>query len=371
MRFLCSKCKEMYRTHQPIWRCKCGGYLNLDYNAQFSLDEIACRNTSMWRYREAIPIETESEIVTLGEGFTPLLPVNISGKEVSIKQEQLFSTGSFKDRGASVMVTKIKELGIERVVEDSSGNAGCSVAAYCAAAGIGCDIYVPADTSPGKLAQIEAYGAKLHRIPGSREDTANAVLAAAENTYYASHTWNPYFFHGTKTVAFEICEQLGWRQPDVVILPVGNGTLLLGAYIGFVELKEAGITVDLPRIIAVQTENCSPLAHAFERNMRDVPLVPTSKTIAEGIAIATPLRGRQLLEAVRTSGGSFITVNEKEIVTALKEMRKKGFYIEPTSAATIAGVYKYLDRPDSIKENQLIVSVFTGHGLKSGGKAII
>ncbi|MCP4155342.1 MAG: pyridoxal-phosphate dependent enzyme, partial [bacterium] len=206
----------------------------------------------MWRYKEAIPVSNESTVVSFEEGFTPLLEMDIENRTVLVKQEQLFASGSYKDRGASVLISKIKEMGIGEVVEDSSGNAGASVAAYCAAAGIQCTIFAPEETSPGKLAQIEAYGAVLNKIPGSREETANAVLKAAETTYYASHSWNPYFFHGTKTFAFEVCEQLGWKAPGTVILPVGNGTLLLGAYIGFNELVNAGIIGKMPVIIGVQ-----------------------------------------------------------------------------------------------------------------------
>ncbi|MEM9982561.1 MAG: pyridoxal-phosphate dependent enzyme, partial [Bacteroidota bacterium] len=155
--------------------------------------------------------------------------------KIHLKLDFLFPTGSYKDRGASVMISKVKELGIDKVVQDSSGNAGASVAAYCAKAGIACDIYAPKCTSQAKLTQIKMYGATLHLIDGTREDTAQAALEAAQKSYYASHCWNPYFFQGTKTFAFEIAEQMGWKAPDTVILPAGNGTLLIGAYIGFRE----------------------------------------------------------------------------------------------------------------------------------------
>jgi threonine synthase len=318
----------------------------------------------MWRYREAIPIGSSTKIISFDEGFTPLLEIEIAGRGIWIKQEQLFSSGSYKDRGASVLITKVKQMGIRRVVEDSSGNAGSSIAAYCAAAGIECEIYVPASTSAGKLAQIEGYGAVLHKIPGSREDTAHAVLTAAESTYYASHTWNPFFFQGTKTFAYEVCEQLGWDAPDTVILPVGNGTLLLGVFIGFNELYNAGITGKLPRIIGVQAENCAPLYTAYKKNLEEIPAIETQPTAAEGIAIAAPARGKQILEAVKTTGGDFFTVNETEIENSRTGMWRKGFYIEPTSAAASAGVEKYLQEINPDKSER-IVSVFTGHGLKA------
>jgi threonine synthase len=264
-----------------------------------------------------------------------------------------------------VLVSKIRELQIASVVEDSSGNAGCAVSAYCAKAGIDCEIFVPASTSPGKLAQIRLYGANLNLVPGSREDTARAVFQAAQNRYYASHSWNPYFFHGTKTWAFEVCEQLGWRAPDAVVLPAGNGTLLLGAALGFNELLDAEIIQKRPRIIAVQAENCAPLHGAFHADMT-VPLpIEKRNTLAEGIAIAEPVRGVQILQAVRQSQGTFLAVTEEEIIDALKRVTHEGYYIEPTAAATIAGLQRY---QYTTPRDELVVSVFTGHGLKSTEK---
>jgi threonine synthase len=368
---ICQVCSTVYSLNDPRWQCDCGGLLDISFVPAFPLEKIKQRKPLMWRYREAIPIENHAHIVSFDEGFTPLSQVVIAGKTVLIKQEHLFPTGSFKDRGASVLISKINELGITKVVEDSSGNAGSAVAAYCAAAGIACDIYVPADTSEGKLAQIELFGANLNKIPGTREDTAAAVLKAAETVYYASHYRNPFFFHGTKTFAFEVAEQLEWKSPDTLILAVGNGSLILGAYIGFKELRDAGIIDKIPRLIGVQTENCAPLYHAFRENLKEVPEIKGKKTIAEGIAIAAPIRGKQIIEVVRNTGGHFIVVSEDEIKESLKEMCRKGYYIEPTAAAAIAGVKKYLHHHQQGSDgDELIVSVFTGHGLKAGGKLV-
>jgi threonine synthase len=319
----------------------------------------------MWRYREALPVADDAHIVSFEEGFTPLLAVEFEGRTVWVKQDQLFPTGSYKDRGASMLVSVIREMGVSRVVEDSSGNAGCAIAAYCARAGIACTIYVPQDTTPGKAVQIQMYGADLCRVPGSRQDTADAVLAAAEGTYYASHSWNPFFFHGTKTFAYEVCEQLGWRAPDAVLLPTGNGTLLLGAHIGFRELLSAGVIDHVPRLIAVQAENCAPLYRAFHGQPRGT--MEARPTVAEGIAIAQPIRGAQIIEAVRESGGTFIAVSEAEIERSLREMCRRGFYIEPTSAATTAGVARYVRTAPS---DEVLVSVVTGHGLKATAKML-
>jgi threonine synthase len=321
----------------------------------------------MWRYREALPLSAATEPVSCDEGFTPLLKYDMHGRTVHLKQEHLFQTGSYKDRGAAVLITKARELGVREVVEDSSGNAGCAIAAYCAAAQIACHIYVPEATSAAKLAQIQAYGAILHKIPGSRDDVAQAALAAAQNTYYASHVWNPFFLQGTKTVAYEICEQLDWQAPDAVVLPAGNGTLLLGAWLGFGELHEAGHIQAPPRLIAVQAANCAPLAQAYIDRTDETPILQTSHTLAEGIAISHPVRGKQILAAVRKSHGHFITVTEDQISAAFRQIARRGFYIEPTSAATIAGLREYLD---TATPQEIIVSVLTGHGLKSTEKIL-
>ena len=344
----------------------------------------------MWRYREALPIDSDVHILSLDEGFTPLTPLAIGDKRVLFKLDHLFPTGSFKDRGASVLMSKAHELGVNKVVEDSSGNAGCAIAAYAAAGGIGCEIFAPEKTSSAKLTQIRAYGANLHPVAGSREDTAKAALLAANDAYYASHVCNPFFLHGTKTFAFEVCEQLGWEAPDTLVLPAGNGTLLLGAYIGFSELLKCGLIDYMPKMVAVQTESCRPLHAAWEEKSSEPCAVtrklrPTSQaiyesdesetfaaikkdTFAEGMAIAKPMRGRQMLEAVKKCRGKFISVSEDEIRSALSLSFGRGFYIEPTAAATVAGVCKYLS--DGAKPDEMVVSAFTGHGLKDTEKIL-
>jgi len=364
---ICTKCKATYSLNEPRWKCDCGSVLDIEFEAVFDLAKIGKRKPTMWRYREAIPIQDDANIVSFNDGFTPLTKVNFNGKSVLMKQDQLFSTGSFKDRGASVLISKVKELGIKEVVEDSSGNAGSAISAYGAKAGIDCHIFVPEDTAAGKVAQIQLYGAELNRVPGSREDTAKTVWQAAGKVYYASHSWNPFFFQGTKTFAFEVCEQLGWKSPDTIILPAGNGTLLLGAYIGFSELLQAEIIAKIPKIIAVQSENCAPLYRAFRENLAEIPTINKKETLAEGIAVAEPVRGNQIVDAVKQSKGNFIVVSDSEIKESLKEICRKGYYIEPTAAATIAGIRKYLPQT---KATEAIVSVFTGHGLKTTEKML-
>ena len=364
---ICKECKATYSLNAPRWKCDCGSILDIEFESVLDLEKIKKRKPTMWRYREAIPIQDDANIVSFDEGFTPLTEVNFDGKPILIKQDHLLPTGSFKDRGASVLISKVKELEIKEVVEDSSGNAGSAISAYCAKADIDCNIFVPEEVAAGKVAQIQLYGAKLNKVSGTREDTAKAVLKAAEKVYYASHSWNPFFLQGTKTFAFEVCEQLGWKAPDTIILPVGGGSLLLGAYIGFNELLNAEIIDKIPKIIAVQSENCAPLYKAFKENLKEIPTINKKETLAEGIAIANPIRGKQIVEAVKKSNGNFIVVDDNEIKKSLKEMCKKGYYIEPTSASTIAGIRKYLQKSNF---DGVTVSVFTGHGLKTTEKML-
>jgi threonine synthase len=303
----------------------------------------------------------------MSEGLTPLEEIEFNGSRVLLKVDYLFPTGSYKDRGATVLISKMKEWGVQKVVEDSSGNAGSAVAAYSAKAGIKCEIYVPQSTSPRKLVQIQAYGATLKMVEGSRERTAEKAVEVASKVPYASHCWNPFFLHGTKTFAFEVWEQMGWKAPDTLVVPIGHGTLFLGAYIGFKELKKAGRIKKVPKLVGVQSTACAPLCQAFKKGWRETRRILKKETMAEGIAIAEPVRGRQILEAIGETGGEILAVTETEIRVAQREMGRKGHFIEPTSAATIAGLKKYL-RAKGRKET--IVSTLTGTGLKSAGKML-
>ncbi len=355
----CGICEATYEFDDPRWRCDCGSYLDIAFEPSFDPAAISTGPRSLWRYRGAIPIRDDSDIVSMTEGFTPLVDVILGGRKTQVKLDHLCPTGSFKDRGASVLVSRLRELKITRVVEDSSGNAGSAIAAYCSKAGIQCTVFVPESTRPDKVALIKSHGAEVRLVAGTREDAATAALEAAESTYYASHVWNPYFLQGTKTFAYEICEQMGWRTPDSVVLPVGNGTLLLGAFMGFRELLVAGFIDTLPRLVGVQSSQCNPLAKAFESGRGEGRPVKAGPTVAGGIAVAAPLRGKQVLEAVRQSGGSFISVDDAQIEAAREEIGKLGYSIEPTAAAAPAAVIGHRDRAG------VTVTAFTGLDRKS------
>jgi len=357
----CRTCQTTYPLNDIRWRCNCGGLLDLNCQTTFNRTDLPARQNTLWRYREALPIAKEEHIVTFDEGFTPLTQIKYDHHTLHIKQEHLFPTGSYKDRGATLLISQAKALGINRVVEDSSGNAGASVAAYCARAGIECDIYVPENTSPAKLAQIQLYGATLHRIPGTREDTSKAVQAAAQKHFYASHVWNPFFFQGTKTFAYEIWEQLGFQEPDAILIPTGNGTLLIGAFIGFQDLLQQRLIRKMPKLIAVQSVHCAPIKSQWDTSFTQ----KKGDTLAEGIAIAQPARIDQMLEAIYQTDGQVITVTDTETITALKKMAQMGFYIEPTSATAFAAISHYQK-----EEYERVVVPITGHGLKATEKLL-
>ncbi|MFD7226238.1 threonine synthase [Streptomyces sp. NPDC059892] len=332
-------------TRSPVaslaWCCPvCRGPWDLDFEASpVRLKSLSSRVDSLWRYAEALPLA--APVTTLGEGRTPLVPLTSS---VSAKLDFLMPTLSFKDRGAVMLAELARRLGPERVIADSSGNAGTAIAAYCARAGLPCTVYVPETTSPKKTEQIRAHGARLERVPGDREATARAARAAADEpgTFYASHVYNPYFLHGTKTYVYELWEDLGGRLPETIVVPVGNGTLLLGAALAIDELSSHGLIGERPALIAVQAEAVSPLATAFRAGAEELPApagsAPTLATLAEGIAIPNPPRARQILRAVRASGGTFRTVTEDQLRAAQLDLASRGLFVESTAVACWAAV---------------------------------
>jgi threonine synthase len=360
------------KTYDPKdfpWQGEAGELLDLaEFEVRFDIDKLRARPPTLWRYLEALPFEKNETVwqeVTMGEGFTPLVALDHHEPNVLVKVDYHMPTLSFKDRGAVVLVTKAKSLGAKHLVQDSSGNAGTSVAAYAARAGLSCDIFVPNSTSPKKIIQIKAHGANVTLVPGTREDTANAAKAAANQrgVFYASHVYNPLFYQGTKTYAFELWEQLDFSAPDVLILPVGNGTLVLGAYYGFSELLQAGLIDKLPRFVAIQAERCAPLEQAFRKGLETAEPVTNEGTLAEGIAIAAPARHRQILDIIYRTGGSIISVGEEMIEPARAALAAKGYYVELTTAINYAG---YLKAKVTIEANQKVVIPLCGAGLKSG-----
>ncbi|MFF5785228.1 threonine synthase [Streptomyces sp. NPDC012693] len=371
--YVCPRCLVNSPTDALTWRCpKCRGPWDLEFASEpVSLPSLASRRNSLWRYEEVLPPMPCAAEVSLGEGRTPLVPLTATDtgapSSVSAKLDFLMPTLSFKDRGAVMLAAHALRLaragGLDRVVADSSGNAGTAVAAYGARAGLGCLVYVPEGTSPKKLEQIRAHGARVVEVPGDREETARATREAADEpgTFYASHVYNPYFLHGTKTYVYELWEDLGGRLPDTIVVPVGNGTLLLGAALALDELHRHGLVDTRPALVAVQAEAVSPLAAAFHAGAEELGApTPVRPTLAEGIAIPAPPRARQILRAVRATGGTFLTVTEDQIRTAQRDLAGRGLFVESTGVACWAAVQAAPPRPG------LTVVPLCGAGAKTG-----
>jgi threonine synthase len=348
---------------QPRW---CGPDqvpLLLTPMAGLMRDQIDTATRSLWRYRAAFPLQADRPI-TLGEGCTPLIPRTIAGVEVLLKCEWFNPTCSFKDRGASVMLSLLRAQGIGHVLEDSSGNGGAAVSAYAAAGGMAATILTPASTSPAKTVQMRAHGAAVELIPGTRQDTAGAAIARSDRLFYASHNWHPFFLHGTKTLAYELWEDLGFRAPDNIITPCGAGSTVLGCEIGFAELFRSGQIPALPRIFAAQPANCAPVAAAFMAGAHGPVPAPIGPTMAEGTAIAHPVRLREVLGTLRETGGGAVTLTEAEIGAATLDLARMGIYVEPTCAQAAAAFGKLLET-GTVTPQQTTVLVMTGTGLKA------
>ena len=313
------------------------------------------------------PVHGPALDVTLGEGDTPCVPLTtlVPGlTKLYAKLEFLNPTGSFKDRRAATMLSVALEHGVTELVEDSSGNAGASVSAYAARAGIKSHIFVPADAPKAKLRQIKAYGTEVHTIEGPREAVTEAAIAYARQhgLVYASHMLSPYFAEGTKAFAYEVARQFSGSMPGHIVFPVGNGSLLIGAFNGFKELKASGQIKDIPRLHCVQARNVMPLVAAF--NGEEWGPESATKTVAGGISIAAPSRQWQILDLLRSTGGSAVAVEESSILKAQKDLaEEEGIFAEPTSAAAFAGLVE-LANLGVLKEEDTVLVPVTGFGLK-------
>jgi threonine synthase len=364
MEIRCVHCDARYALDTRAWICEnCGGLLEIVGAPAFDANQIARDDSSIWRYRAMLPLPENASPISLGEGWTPLIPVQYHSHKIFCKLDFLNPTGSFKDRGTSVIVSAVKALGIERVVEDSSGNAAASLAGYAAYANLRATIFAPAHASPMKLAQIQVYGAELKKIQGVRDNAAYAAQAAVreQGAYYASHYYNPFFVAGMQTTAWEIWEQLG-RAPDVLVMPAGQGTNMIGAYRGFKALYDAKLISHLPRFIAAQAEMVAPLALAYAQAKTEPERVEPHNTIAEGIANTQPVHGRELLRLVRETNGAAISASEDEIRNARVNLARHGIFVEPTSATAIAVLEKILG---TVGANESVVVSLTGNGLKA------
>jgi threonine synthase len=362
----CPACARVYATDRPLWRCDCGSHLNLATGQAFARGVIVAGEASLWRYAAALALSSTPR-VALGEGWTPLLRRNWSGTDIHFKLESQMPTGSFKDRGTAVMLNHLLEVGVGPIHEDSSGNAGASLATYAAAAGVPCRIYVPASAPRAKLVQIAAAGADVRPIAGTRQDVTDAALAAVGQSFYASHNWQPFFIEGTKTLAFELWEQLGFRAPDNILVPTGYGSNILGLERGFNELERGGEIAAKPRLFAVQAANCAAFAAAWSAGADHFVPFSAKPTVAEGIAAPRPVRFAEVVAALRRSRGGVVAVREAEIAPALDALGRIGLFVEPTAATTGAALTRLL-ADGAITADQTTVAVLTGSGLKAADR---
>ncbi|MBQ7477871.1 MAG: pyridoxal-phosphate dependent enzyme [Selenomonadaceae bacterium] len=330
MYFYCEKCKKQYPLNSHSYMCECGGLFRLHKD---SSDELV---------RE----------ISIGEGETPLLDFRTNNQDYLLKMESMQPTGSFKDRGAYTLINEIHKIGIKKIALDSSGNAGSAIAAYATAAGIECTVYIPDDTSKEKIDQIEAYGAKTVKVPNGRMKACAAAKMNLGDAYYASHVYNPLFFEGMKSMAHEIYRQLHNDVPEYIFMPVANGTMLIGLFLGFMEIGR------LPHFVAVQSKKCAPLYEAFH----GLPEEPKRTTVASAIRIEKPRRLQEMIRAIKASDGDVITVEDTDILKSKKHLGERGIYVETTAAAGLAGALQYFKngKPD----NYRVVIAITGHGLK-------
>lgn len=373
----CIECGERYPRDSVIYRCgKCGGLLEVLYDYDrlregLEYEEIKRRSLSVWRYKELLPIEKDTYRVSLGEGGTRLHRCKRLGNELGVKNLWVKMEGdnptcSFKDRGMTVGISKALEYGFRAVACASTGNTSASLGAYAAKAGLKGIILVPSGkVAKGKLAQAIAYGAEIFQVEGNFDEALRLVVELSEKTgkVYLLNSINPYRIEGQKTLAFEVRDQLG-RVPDLIILPVGNAGNISALWKGFSELRILELEEETPRLVGIQAEGASPIAEAFKLGLNEVRPWSKPETVATAIRIGDPVSWRKALRAVKDSGGLMETVSDEEILEAQRILaRLEGLFVEPASAASIAGLQK-LVKEGLIQKGVDIVCIATGHGLK-------
>jgi threonine synthase len=357
----CSNCGRSYPAEGAPYRCpKCTSHFDIPQLPTFDLSQVDPRLPGIWRYRSSFVLPEGAPVVSLGEGNTPLIWYQVFGHQVGFKLEFLNPTGSYKDRGSAVLLSFLRSRSVTQAVEDSSGNAGASFAAYAAASRIAGRVFVPDYASGPKLAQIAAYGADVYQVAGTRTQTTEAALKAVKHDVaYASHAFMPFGLAGYATLAYELYQQIG-RAPGTVITPAGQGGLLLGIGRGFAALQQAGLVDSLPKIIGVQALACAPLWALFTYGPDGLSWVSEGMTLAEGVRVRHPLRGDAVLELVHRTGGAMLAVDEPDILPARQALARMGLFVEPTSAI----VWKALEMAREQLVDPVVV-VLTGSGLKA------
>jgi threonine synthase len=373
----CSRCDNRFRLDQLLNLCSCGAPLLVRYDlekasAALTKSSFQSRGANLWRYRELLPVQNQINVVSLGEGFTPLLEAKTLAQELSlrrvwIKDEAQNPTGSFKDRGLCLAVSRAKELGVKKIAIPSAGNAGGSLSAYAARAGIEANVFMPKDTPTANQIEVRQYGARLTLVDGLINDCGRIIAErkAAEGWFDVSTLKEPYRVEGKKTMGYEIAEQLNWKLPDVIIYPTGGGTGLIGMWKAFAEMEEMGwIGKDRPRMVSVQASGCAPIVRAFAEGKNIAEPWQNAKTVASGLRVPQAVADFLMLRALRESEGTALSVSDDEMLAEIPRVgRAEGIFFCPEGAACVAAL-RQLAKQRWINPTDEIVIFNTATGLK-------
>ncbi|MDH2901212.1 MAG: threonine synthase [archaeon] len=377
----CSRCGRKYDANVVQSVCtSCGGTLFSMYDIEkaknkFAKQDLQKRTPSLWRYREMLPVKIEKNIVTLGEGYTPITRIERIGEKLGLKQlyvkdDGIIPTGTFKTRGMTTAISKVKELGISKVALASAGNAGGAAATYSARAGIECFVFMPKDAPESTKKECYEMGAHVYLVDGLINDAGKFVVNGKQKYgwFELSTLKEPYRVEGKKTMGYEIAEQFDWILPDVIVYPTGGGTGLVGMWKAFNELQELG-WLDRenkkPRMVSVQSKGCAPVVKAFKEGKESVEEpFKDAQTIAGGIRVPSPYASEQILKVIRASQGTAVEVDDSEIIQSMQTLGKQeGLNVCPEGAATLAGLGKLIDN-GWLEKNERVLLYNTGSGLK-------
>ena len=371
----CRECKKEYESTFKYICDDCFGPLDVKYDfPTITKDTFSNREHTYWRYFELLPIENKSNIVSIGAGMTPLIKAEKLGEKIGlknlyIKNDSVNPTFSFKDRPAGVAVSKAKEFGLSAVGCASTGNLASATAAHAAKGGFACHVFAPSDIEMAKITQALSYGANYIAVDGTYDD-ANRIAAQigdSKGIGIVNINMRSYYVEGSKTLAFEVAEQLDWQVPDQLIVPVGSGAMLNAICKGFEELQQVSLLNDITNMhmIAAQPHGCAPIVDAFKKNSTDVIPVEYPDTVAKSLAIGDPGDGRYVLKRLKQYNGFAEECNDQEILDAILLLaRTEGIFTEPAGGVSLAVLQKMIEQ-GKIDKNDRVVCYVTGNGLKA------
>jgi len=376
-RIICPHCKAEFRKGQVLGLCTCGSPLLAEYDLEaargsFSRDLLKGRSPTMWRYSEMLPVQNAENVISMGEGFTPLLHAKRLGKELGlknlfIKEESSNPTGSFKARGLCTAVSMARELGLRKLAIPSAGNAAAAMAAYAAQAGMESHIFMPRDTPKANIREASVFGAQVNLVDGLITDCGRIVAERKkkEGWFDASTLKEPYRIEGKKTMGYEIAEQLDWNLPDAILYPTGGGTGLIGMWKAFNELQGLGwIGARRPRMVTVQSSGCAPIVRAFKENRPRADTWKDARTVAAGLRVPRAIGDFLILQALRDSRGTAVAVEDSEMIEAVKLCGKlEGIFFCPEGAACVPALRRLVEA-GWVQEDETVVIFNTGSGLK-------